>query len=215
MKQRKDLDSIKNFMKNKKTIIITIFFFLLTVLVVTNNISWYDNLITQRLVRNNFLVNIFKIITSFGDWFILLPIVILSFFLLKDKKKSIFIAGNLLFSFCTCFILKIIIQRPRPDNMLVTENSFSYPSGHTFVSIAFYGFLLYLINKSNISKNKKYIFNIVLIMLLFLIAISRVYLNAHFASDVLGGIFGGLIYLFIYIKIIKNIEGDINEKKKK
>lgn len=99
--------------------------------------------------------------------------------------------------------------------MLVNETSYSYPSGHTFTSLAFYGFIIYLIAKSNLDKKTKKIINIILITLVILIGTSRVYLNAHYPSDILGGALSAALYLIGYIKLIEKLEGGNNEEKKK
>ena len=70
------------------------------------------------------------------------------------------------------------------------------------MAVAFYGLLIYIINKSNLSKNKKIISTIVLSLLTFLIGLSRIYLGVHFASDVIGGFALSLAYLIVFIKFI-------------
>ena len=55
---------------------------------------------------------------------------------------------NLLISTVLNIILKNVVQRPRPNEFrLITETGYSFPSGHSMVSMAFYGFLIYLIYK--------------------------------------------------------------------
>ena len=111
--------------------------------------------------------------------------------------------------------LKLIFLRERPTDMLIDIGGYSYPSGHSFVSMAFYGLLIYLVAKLDIKKKTKNIIIILLSILVLLIGTSRIYLGVHYPSDVLGGFIGGIIYLIIYIEISKKIEVLINEKKKK
>lgn len=111
-------------------------------------------------------------------------------------------------------MLKLFFIRERPFDSIIIETGYSYPSGHSFVSLAFYGFLIFLILQSNISKNKKYLFSFLLIFLILFIGVSRIYLGVHFPSDVLGGFLAGAIYLIIYIEIIRKIEGEKNAQKK-
>lgn len=167
------------------------------------------------ITLNDTKIKIFKFITEFGDWIVLVSITLLAFIILKNKKHSIYILANLIISSGIMSVIKLIFRRERPEGMLVTETSYSYPSGHTFISLAFYGFIIYLISKSNLNKKIKNIINIVLIILILLVGTSRVYLNAHYPTDVLGGFLAAGIYLIIYIKIIEKLEGDTNEKKKK
>ncbi len=105
---------------------------------------------------------------------------------------SIFIFNN---------ILKIIIRRPRPNVLrLVKERNFSYPSGHAMISLLFYITVIVLINKSNI-KHKKLI-NVILVVIIILIGISRVYLGVHYITDILGG------YLISASILILTLKGD-------
>lgn len=89
--------------------------------------------------------------------------------------------------------------------MIVNERGFSFPSGHSFVSITFYGFLIYLVYNSNYKSETKFILISLLLVLILMIGISRIYLGVHYPSDVIGGFVGGLAYLLIFIEIIKGV----------
>lgn len=103
------------------------------------------------------------------------------------------------------WIIKNIIERPRPPliTALVTESTSSFPSGHTFVAIAFYGLLGYFIIQSEKHKFIKIISFIFCLILISLIGISRVYLGAHWPSDVLASFMVGLAWLSILITSLK------------
>ena len=106
-----------------------------------------------------------------------------------------------------CFVmnqsLKLLFSRSRPmDINLITESGFSYPSGHSMMSMAFYGLLIFFINRSKINKWKKYTLNILLSILIVLIGFSRIYLGVHFASDVIAGFSISFAYLTIFTSYI-------------
>ncbi len=72
------------------------------------------------------------------------------------------------------------------------------------VSMAFYGFIMYLIYKNVKSKKLKWSLVLSLGILIILIGISRIYLGVHYASDVVGGFCISISYLMLYISVISD-----------
>ena len=66
-------------------------------------------------------------------------------------------------------------------------------------SMAFYGFLIYLVYKNVKNKYLRNTLIVILSTLIFLIGISRIYLGVHYASDVLAGFLASIAYLIVYI----------------
>ena len=175
--------------------------------IVTNNILIYDNAIYNFIINtfeSDIMTKVLKLITQLGG---LLYFTILSFLvvvLAKRKKTKLLIPINIGLGTIINLIIKEIIKRPRPSvTRLVNESGYSFPSGHAMTSIAFYGFLIYLIYKRIQNKYLKWALIIVLCILIFLIGFSRIYLGVHYASDVISGFIAGAIYLIIFIKISK------------
>lgn len=111
-------------------------------------------------------------------------------------------------------ILKNIVQRPRPTEFrMIDESGYSFPSGHSMASAAFYGFLIYLVYKKVKNKKLKITIITLLSLLIILIGISRIYLGVHYTSDVLAGFFVSISYLTIYISIIDDYIGTAKTKK--
>ena len=170
-------------------------------------INTIDNAIYETIIKimNSNITAIMIFISFLGSAITLITLALASIFLVKNKKYSKLIILNLVLSFILNRILKLIIARPRPPRLrLVIENGYSFPSGHSMVSFAFYGFLIYLINKKLKNKKLKYPLIILLSVLILLIGISRIYLGVHYVTDVLGGYIIGLIYLMAFIKIFEN-----------
>ncbi|MFA5749726.1 MAG: LssY C-terminal domain-containing protein [Candidatus Shapirobacteria bacterium] len=103
------------------------------------------------------------------------------------------------------WIIKNIIDRPRPPltNALVNETSYSFPSGHTFVAICFYGLLVYFILQSEKNKFLKIISFLIGLTLIIWVGLSRIYLGAHWPSDVLASFNAGIAWLSIIITSLK------------
>ena len=192
-------------------------FSIIVVRLKNNTIISFDNYIYNHikgLISPN-MTNIFKIITEFGNIYIMIPIIILILIFSKDKSFKKYFIYNLIFIFILNNVLKIIFTRDRPiDINLIIETGYSFPSGHSMVSFAFYGFLAYFIYHTNLNNYLKLLFIILLGLLVFMIGISRIYLGVHYASDVLGGFAISALYLVIFIKYIynKNKEERINIK---
>lgn len=69
------------------------------------------------------------------------------------------------------------------------------------ISMAFYGFLIYLIYKNIKNKYFKWVLIVLLSLLILGIGVSRIYLGVHYTSDILAGFLISISYLVIYIKI--------------
>ena len=74
------------------------------------------------------------------------------------------------------------------------------------VSMAFYGFLIYLIYKNVKNKYAKTFLITLLTLLIIGIGASRIYLGVHYTSDVLAGFLVAIAYLIIYIHAISNVK---------
>lgn len=152
---------------------------------------------------SDFATPIAKIITNFGGAIFLIVITVILFILIKNKKIGVAITTNLVLVALLNQLLKNILQRPRPtEYRIIQETGYSFPSGHSMASMAFYGYLIYLIYKYVENKNIKWILIMLLSILICSIGISRIYLGVHYTSDVLGGFLISISYLVIYISAI-------------
>ena len=102
--------------------------------------------------------------------------------------KSLFLVLNVIVSTIFNVVIKNIMMVPRPNILrLAEETGYSFPSGHSMASVAFYGFTVYLILSSDMNKYLKIVFSSLLVILIIVIGFSRVYLGVHNASDVIAG----------------------------
>ena len=210
MKDNKIKEKIKEFMtKNLKWIIL--FICLIGFLALAEDVFHKEimkgDIIGYKIIStfliSDFTTPIAKFITNFGGAIFLIILTITLFILIKNKKIGLSIILNLIVITGLNQILKYILQRPRPtEYRLIEETGFSFPSGHSMVSMAFYGYLIYLIYKYVKNKYLKWISIVLLSILICSIGISRIYLGVHYTSDVLGGFLISLSYLIVYTLIV-------------
>jgi membrane protein DedA with SNARE-associated domain/membrane-associated phospholipid phosphatase len=115
----------------------------------------------------------------------------------KDYLSPLFIAviGSETFT----SLGKLAFHRPRPEMAVYAENSFSFPSGHATIAVAFYGFLGYLLMRFTQSWHKKVNIFFTTIVIIMAIGFSRIYLGVHYVSDVWSGYLVGAMWLIIAI----------------
>lgn len=151
----------------------------------------------------DFITPIAKFITKFGGATYLIVIAIILLLVIENKKIGIAICSNLAIATLLNILLKNILQRPRPtEYRLIDESGYSFPSGHSMISMAFYGYIIYLIYKYVKNKYLKWSLITMLSVLIVAIGISRIYLGVHYTSDVLAGLLIAISYLVIYIGIV-------------
>lgn len=159
--------------------------------------------IVSRFLISDFTTPIAKFITNFGGAIFLITLTITLFILIRNKKIGLSIFSNLVIITILNQLLKRILQRPRPtEYRMIEETGYSFPSGHSMISMAFYGYLIYLIYKYAKNKYIKWTSIILLSILICSIGISRIYLGVHYTSDVLGGFLISISYLIIYISVV-------------
>ena len=157
----------------------------------------------STLISNN-ITPVAIVITNLGGAITLIGLTIIFLLVIKNKKISLSILLNLGISAFLNILLKNIIQRPRPDEFrLISETGYSFPSGHSMVSMAYYGYLIYLIFKFVKNKKLKTFLITILCILILSIGTSRIYLGVHYTSDVIAGFVLSISYLIIYTSIIK------------
>lgn len=89
-------------------------------------------------------------------------------------------------------ISKLLIYSPRPDGLIYVLQGNSFPSGHTSFSFALYSFLAFLIARRFPRHRQRHYIYFGFLTLCVLIALSRLYLGAHWFTDVFAGMLLGL-----------------------
>jgi membrane protein DedA with SNARE-associated domain/membrane-associated phospholipid phosphatase len=103
-------------------------------------------------------------------------------------------------------LLKLFFHRPRPPQQLVMAHGYSFASGHAFAAMIIYGFLIYITWKLIKSEALRFIIFSMSTLVIILVGISRVYLNVHWLTDVLGGYAAGFSWLVLSIGIVNTMK---------
>ena len=123
------------------------------------------------------------------------------FLIFKYVREGLFILSCIL-SGAVSYVLKMIIDRPRPtmDFVRIVEETHyqSFPSGHVLFYTVFFGSLTIIALSSKLLKISLKIFVVaVCLAMVVLGAFSRIYLGAHWFTDVLGGFIVGVLFLMV------------------
>jgi len=138
------------------------------------------------------------------------PMLVMTFalfcwFLLKRQKAEYMVMGGALLGLAVNPMLKLLVDRPRPSEDLVaiwTDTSgMGFPSGHAATAMILFGLLCYLAPLLAPWKTATLIVRVFSLTMIGLIGVSRVYLGAHWPSDVLGGFLVGGIILSLLIHL--------------
>src|SRR5262245_2586754 len=186
---------------------ITIFVLLACAVSEQSYLTVFDRSLAESLHEhaqaNPGLVMFFRPITALGSQVVLLVLAILIALTLSLRGRRALsrawlaiMAGGLLHS-----ALKPIVPRLRPqfENPFVMENSLSFPSGHAMASLIGYGLMAYLLWLALPRGRMRIATAASLFALIIGIGFSRLYLGAHYLSDVLGGYAAGTAWLMASI----------------
>ncbi|MGA8020888.1 MAG: VTT domain-containing protein [Desulfobacterales bacterium] len=144
-------------------------------------------------LRTSWTDNAFVAITELVDSFvnIFLSCAVLAVLLIKRCfRTATFWALTVLGGLLGVQVLKWLIHLPRPVAIYHGASAYGFPSGHATMSVILYGFLAILLARGLAGAWRWGLFSTV-IMISFVIGISRLYLGAHWLSDVLGGLLVG------------------------
>jgi len=130
----------------------------------------------------------------------------------RSRKDSLFFISVMALDAALLFIIKIIVARPRPFNSLIFANDYAFPSGHTTSAVVFFSLLAYLLLKKQKSTFVEALIISLCAIMAFVIGISRLYLNVHWFTDVLGGLFLGGAIVLLSLSLHKSSISLLNKK---
>jgi undecaprenyl-diphosphatase len=154
--------------------------------------EWFDDLVIS-LVRMmpEAWTGFMHAVSVLGNFYedIVIIVVLAAWQLARKHYNRALIAGLSLLAFPLFFLVKETVSRARPTGEFIITTGlpgFSFPSGHAVTSATAFG-LLAILAYSHLGKPWKYIVFASCLILIFVIGVSRVYLGAHYPTDVLGG----------------------------
>ena len=204
------------------TLIFVIFFFS-----IIQDLLYQDSLIQADLRIVN-LVQIFRsdsfnntmlFITNLGKGqIVFLGVVVLGIILVMHRRwrHSTALLASVSGGEIFVWMIKNLFERPRPalPNALLPEAGYSFPSGHAFVAISFYGLVSYFLYRELKNKFVKAVCLVSGLLIILAIGFSRIYLGAHWTSDVLASYVSGAAWLTTFITTLE-IRRKFNPEEKK
>lgn len=162
-------------------------------------------------IRTPFLTTMIVVITKLSDPFVLsfAAALIAALLVMQNRRyDAMLIIVSLVVAVISLTVLKNTFQITRPHSEFITDSGWSFPSGHATVATTFFFILSHSFwrkMKTNVGKS---ILIAGSILSVTLICISRLYLGAHWALDILGGIALGLLSVSFTVLVLGVFVGD-------
>jgi len=168
-----------------------------------------------EIFRNPYLNDLFILTTHLAGTItmIIFGFIALIFFISRKKWRYslmllIAMSGGKIIE----VLIKNIIGRNRPDNALLETVGYSLPSGHATIAIIFYSILIYYFRNHLRNAHLKYTLITFCTFIILAVGFSRIYLGAHWFSDVVAGFALGAFWLTLVILSLEFITTVFKEK---
>jgi undecaprenyl-diphosphatase len=166
------------------------------------DVSLFDSVIRDgfQKIANPVFTAIMIFFTYLGSVYGIVSLFVIALLLLYvfDQKRatallSITMSGEAVLG----IVLKLSFQRPRPEAFFGFEPpaSYSFPSGHAFASLCFFGALAWIATTQIKSTGKIILVWLIAAFFILIIGSSRIYLGVHYPSDILAGYLAGVVWL--------------------
>lgn len=181
-------------------------FAVISYFIMTRETLVFDTVVREAIydLRGDGLTAFFTMVTCLGNWQTITLICFL--FLLIPHMRIPFGIPLSISAILATFIqkaLKVFFHRARPTLVLhlIQQGGYSFPSGHSFTILVFYGMLIFLCRQKIKNRTLANLVTVLLSCLIFLIGLSRIYLGVHYPTDVLGGWALGIGVLMLLITV--------------
>jgi len=218
-------------------ILLLFFFFLigfaLTLLYVNSQNLNFDLSIAEKIqnFHSRLFLDLMDFVSLFGALpYLLIPFSLMLFWLVRrGDREEAFLLPLVFVAPLVSEASKVLIARPRPEEGLVTvygnSPGFSFPSGHVLFYTMFFGFVAFLaLSLPNMKPVARPILFFGSVLMILLVGISRIYLGAHWPTDVIAGYLAGFaileVLIVLYLKDVylpkvreKQNQADYNREK--
>lgn len=204
--------------KNIITICIGLPIFLILAISILLHASWitgFDNFFEQIVHSVPHLENLMLKITFLADtkvdliWMVLIAVIL---WIKRQRPLAMSLIITMITADAIGVLIKHLVQRARPVNHLAVDDGFSFPSGHTLgMAVIVFWFILIMIPFLVKNSTTKVWLYIALIIWLVIVMISRVYVYAHYPSDV----FGSAAFSASWVGIVDAIWDKVTPQTKK
>lgn len=189
-----------------------VLFIILALLVKTGVVQAINEKVAFNVVHNETLLSekiaiIFTMMGSKLTQLVWAVIICGSFWLAGSRKSAFTFGATIAILTLISYLAKYGLNIPRPSNM-AGEVDYSFPSGHTAIS----AFLLFALAKKlqlSVRYNARFIIWGLAIFTALMIALSRLYLNMHWLTDVTGG-FLLSIMAYLFWQYLENRVGSVS-----
>jgi membrane-associated phospholipid phosphatase len=139
------------------------------------------------------------VLSALGSTYVLIGVVLsaaLGLMLRGRWRASATLVVAYVITDATVAVVKLIVSRPRPDASLTEASGFSFPSGHSAMSMVVYGCLAFALARA-VRGFPRVAFALAGGLLVVAIGLSRIYLGVHYPSDVIAGWTTGAAILIV------------------
>lgn len=156
----------------------------------------HSALALAQSARHPHLESLMHTLSDVGSGYALVPLSVGMFVLLRRQghRAARFVPAMIVGSYVVFALTKWVVARPRPR-----LSPYGFPSAHTFGAVVFFGGLIYFLWTIELRRIWQWTGTVFLVLLILGVAASRLYLRAHWLSDVLGGFAGGTAYLLFFL----------------
>ena len=155
---------------------------------------WSDFIASRSPAMNTFMTGASWLFDPKRAVVLALVVAAAVWWFVKKVMHALYILCSVAFSAANTYILKHVYERPRPEEALrlITEDGYSFPSGHATAVTALLVSLVLVLTTTRVGRRLRYLLWAAALTFIVFICVTRLYLGVHWVTDVIGGFSVGL-----------------------